>query len=98
MFEAGAPHADQQVWDCGVPILGICYGLQEIVYNFKGKVESSDGRQYGHAEVHVVDRGCELVEDLPASFDVRLLSYHGVFLALLGTTNSLCFYLLNRSG
>ena len=39
-----------QVFDLGVPVLGICYGLQFMVHTLGGKVRPADKREYGHAE------------------------------------------------
>ena len=47
------PHADQRVFDLGVPVLGICYGLQFMVHALGGKVRAADKREYGHAEVEM---------------------------------------------
>ncbi|KAF1009865.1 MAG: glutamine-hydrolyzing GMP synthase [Burkholderia sp.] len=46
--QLGAPQA---VWDLGVPVLGICYGMQTMAVQFGGKVEWSDHREFGYAEV-----------------------------------------------
>jgi GMP synthase (glutamine-hydrolysing) len=39
----------------GVPVLGICYGMQAMALQFGGKVSRSKNREYGHAQVEVVD-------------------------------------------
>ncbi|RKP23283.1 hypothetical protein SYNPS1DRAFT_18864, partial [Syncephalis pseudoplumigaleata] len=49
-----APRVDPKVFELGVPVLGICYGLQEIAWNHGGKVDPHDKREYGHAVVNVV--------------------------------------------
>ena len=54
VYDAAAPAADPAVLALGVPILGICYGLQFITHHLGGKVESAEAREYGHAEVTVV--------------------------------------------
>lgn len=49
-----APHADPAIFELGVPILGICYGLQEIAWNLDNKnVVAGEKREYGHAVVTV---------------------------------------------
>ncbi|KAH0832836.1 hypothetical protein J3R83DRAFT_11763 [Lanmaoa asiatica] len=53
VYDSDAPHADPAIFELGVPILGICYGLQEIAWNLKGQVEKCDRREYGHATVHI---------------------------------------------
>jgi len=54
VYEDGAPHADPAVFELGVPILGICYGLQEIAWNLDNKnVVAGEKREYGHALVKI---------------------------------------------
>ncbi|KAK9239892.1 hypothetical protein V1525DRAFT_397052 [Lipomyces kononenkoae] len=55
VYAPDAPHADPEVFELGVPILGICYGLQEIAQFHGGNVSGSDKREYGHAILHVKD-------------------------------------------
>ena len=47
----GAPAAPQQVFDSGLPLLGICYGLQTMAKQLGGATEAADQREFGHAEV-----------------------------------------------
>eukprot|EP00160_Parvularia_atlantis_P015517 Unigene4464_Nuclearia_a/m.13639 Unigene4464_Nuclearia_a/g.13639 ORF Unigene4464_Nuclearia_a/g.13639 Unigene4464_Nuclearia_a/m.13639 type:complete len:525 (-) Unigene4464_Nuclearia_a:55-1629(-) len=54
VYEKDAPRAPKGVWELGVPILGICYGLQEMAWSLGGEVLPSDKREYGHADVRVV--------------------------------------------
>jgi len=55
VYDDAAPKADPKVLDCGLPILGICYGLQFITHHLGGKVVPAAAREYGHAEVTVTD-------------------------------------------
>jgi len=48
---ADAPKAPQIVFDLGVPVFGICYGMQTMAEQLGGKVESPDHREYGYAQV-----------------------------------------------
>ncbi len=48
-----SPRAPQLVFDLGVPVLGICYGMQTMSEQLGGKVESSDLREFGYAQVKV---------------------------------------------
>jgi GMP synthase (glutamine-hydrolysing) len=50
-YEAHDLRAPQAVWDLGVPVLGICYGMQTMAAQLGGKVEWSDHREFGYAEV-----------------------------------------------
>ena len=61
--EAGSPRAPQEVFDAGVPILGICYGMQTLAMQHGGKVEAGHHREFGYAEVEVT-APCDLFEDL----------------------------------
>ncbi|KAJ3025471.1 UNVERIFIED_CONTAM: GMP synthase (glutamine-hydrolyzing) [Siphonaria sp. JEL0065] len=54
VYEEGSPHVDPAIWDFGVPVLGICYGLQEIAHTMGGKVQKCDKREYGKAEIDIL--------------------------------------------
>lgn len=60
--EEETPRAAQVVFDLGVPILGICYGMQTLAAQLGGQVDTSAEREYGYAEVRV--HGTRLLEDL----------------------------------
>jgi len=64
VYDKGAPHADKKVFELGVPVLGICYGLQFMVYALGGKVTPAPKREYGHATVERVAES-QLFEGLP---------------------------------
>jgi GMP synthase (glutamine-hydrolysing) len=55
VYGPGAPTLDARVLELGVPVLGICYGLQLIAQLLGGRVERAAAREYGHARV-VVER------------------------------------------
>ncbi len=69
VYDAEAPAADPAVLGLGVPILGICYGLQFIAHHLGGKVESAASREYGRAEVEIT-RETALFRGLPATLEV----------------------------
>ena len=48
------PRAPQEVFDSGLPLLGICYGMQTMAKQLGGETEAADAREYGHAEVTLV--------------------------------------------
>lgn len=52
-----APLASREIFEMGIPVLGICYGLQLMAYLLGGKVASSKKREYGFASLRVTDRG-----------------------------------------
>ena len=53
--EAGSPRAPQIVFDLGVPVLGICYGMQTMADQLGGKVELGKVREFGYAEVQALN-------------------------------------------
>jgi len=70
VYDADAPAADPKLLELGVPVLGICYGLQFIVHHLGGKVRSAEKREYGHAEVQIEDSSTPLFAGLPATLAV----------------------------
>ncbi len=65
VYDNDAPLADKRVFDLGVPVLGICYGLQFMVYALGGKVRSAAKREYGHAKVEIQEPDSQLFQGLP---------------------------------
>ncbi len=55
VYDADAPPSDPRVLSLGLPVLGICYGLHFIVHHLGGKIRPADKREYGHAEITLVD-------------------------------------------
>ena len=70
VYDADAPAADPKLLQLGVPVLGICYGLQFIVHHLGGKVRSASKREYGHAEVTIEDTATPLFANLPPTLAV----------------------------
>ncbi len=62
VYDADAPHADKSIWTMNIPILGICYGLQEMVWAHEGTISPSAHREYGHANLEFVNQDCLLKE------------------------------------
>jgi GMP synthase (glutamine-hydrolysing) len=58
-----APKAPQAVFELGVPVFGICYGMQTMAAQLGGAVESSDKREFGYAKVQVQDH-CPLLSGI----------------------------------
>jgi GMP synthase (glutamine-hydrolysing) len=54
VYDKDAPPADKRIFELGLPVLGICYGLQFMVHALGGKVRPAEKREYGHAEVDIV--------------------------------------------
>jgi GMP synthase (glutamine-hydrolysing) len=65
----GSPRVDAAVWDLGVPVLGICYGLQLIAHELGGKVDRAAHREYGPATIDA-SGDCALFQGLPPRLDV----------------------------
>ena len=55
IYEKDSPKVDSQIFDLGIPVLGICYGMQYMIHALGGKVESAAKREYGLAELKVLD-------------------------------------------
>lgn len=69
VYEKDTPQLDPKILDLGVPVLGICYGMQALVKETKGKVTPSNQREYGHALLSV-KKGSRLFDGLSAKMDV----------------------------
>ena len=69
VYAPKAPQVDTKIYDLGIPVLGICYGMQLIAHGLGGKVERSEQREYGPGKLKG-DRACELFHKLPATLDV----------------------------
>jgi GMP synthase (glutamine-hydrolysing) len=65
----GSPRADRAVYELGVPILGICYGLQLLALELGGKVDKAAHREFGPATIEA-RAGAELFEGLPSKLEV----------------------------
>jgi GMP synthase (glutamine-hydrolysing) len=72
VYDADAPAADPAILSLGVPVLGICYGLQFLTHHLGGKVRSAEKREYGPAHVSILPEqsGNPLFAGLPPSLDV----------------------------
>jgi len=53
VYAEDAYHPDEAIWDLGLPILGICYGMQLITQHFGGEVIPADHHEYGKAKLHI---------------------------------------------
>jgi GMP synthase (glutamine-hydrolysing) len=65
VYDKDAPLADKSVFELGIPVLGICYGLQFMVYALGGKVLPAAKREYGHAKVEIQESDSQLFQGLP---------------------------------
>ncbi|HEY6536789.1 MAG TPA: glutamine-hydrolyzing GMP synthase [Candidatus Nitrosocosmicus sp.] len=56
VYEEHSPKPDKKIFDTGIPILGICYGHQIIVDQYKGKIKRVKSREYGNAVLQIKDK------------------------------------------
>ncbi|PYK92716.1 MAG: GMP synthase (glutamine-hydrolyzing) [Verrucomicrobia bacterium] len=69
VYDQDAPHVDPQIFSLGIPLLGICYGMQLMAHHLGGQVEFSARREYGAAVLHVMN-GSKLFEGLGPQLDI----------------------------
>ncbi|MFM8569612.1 MAG: glutamine-hydrolyzing GMP synthase [Candidatus Kapaibacterium sp.] len=69
VYADGAPHSSSEVFTLGVPVLGICYGLQLIAYQLGGEVNRSAKREFGRAHLHISDH-TDLFAQIPEQTQV----------------------------
>lgn len=86
VYDENAFHIDPEIFELGIPILGICYGMQLMAHHLGGKVESAESKEYGQAFIEVSDDAVlfqntpktqqvwmshgDLVTEVPAGFEV----------------------------
>ena len=64
VYEENSPIVDPAIYELGLPIFGICYGMQLMSHQLGGKVQRADKREYGHADVDFRRRLAELAQGL----------------------------------
>lgn len=94
VYEKGAPTLPDYVLQQGVPVLGICYGMQLLAHALGGRVAPASEREYGPAELAVTDLSSPLFTGLPFSMPVwmshgdRIEALPPGFVVLAATANS----------
>ena len=74
VHKAGAPKIEQELLEAGIPVLGICYGMQLLIHLHGGRVAPAASREYGHAQVQVLEDD-PLFDGLPR--DLKVWMSHG---------------------
>ncbi len=102
VYAKNAPLPDRAVFRLGVPVLGICYGLQVLGHFLGGRVERGDKREFGKGALRVTDSFCPLFANLPEQLQVwnshgdRLTRLPAGFKSVAVTENSHYAALENR--
>jgi len=79
VYEDGAPHVQKEIWELGIPVLGICYGLQEMIHSLGGTVTPNSKREYGRATINSVENNDNhLFQSMPTTFQVWMSHGDGV--------------------
>ena len=55
VYSLNSPKPEKEIYDLGIPILGICYGHQLIVTEFCGAIKRLNRKEYGYADLNIVD-------------------------------------------
>jgi GMP synthase (glutamine-hydrolysing) len=76
VLDHDSPDLDPGVLELGIPILGICYGLQILVHTLGGRIEAADDREYGRATLKI-ERDDPLFEGLPRDGEQTVWMSHG---------------------
>ena len=63
VYEEGAPKCDKEIFNLGIPILGICYGMQLMTNTLNGEVQRANKREYGETNVQI-DNDSKLFQGL----------------------------------
>ncbi len=69
VFDDNAPQCDPALFDMGIPVLGICYGMQLTARTLGGDVRPGEVREYGHGTIQVTDH-TSIFRDLPEEISV----------------------------
>lgn len=101
VYDENAPMPNEEIFKLGVPVLGVCYGMQAIVHLHGGKVKASQEREFGRAELFV-DSNKDLFSNLPTNLTCWMSHSDEIkklptgFVKLAHTLNASCAALANR--
>ena len=97
-----APVCDPQIWELGIPVLGVCYGMQLMVQQLGGTVESSNTAEYGKASL-IIDDPTDLLTNVESGATMWMSHGDSVtalpedFVVLAHTTNTPCAAIAHHS-
>jgi len=104
VYDSGAPLPLPYIYESRLPVMGICYGTQAIVYQLGGQVTGGTKREYGHTILHISAEDCPLFAGLPSSLPVwmshgdQIIELPPGFKTLAYTENSPFAVIGNDSG
>jgi len=70
VYDVGAPQLPEYVLDSGLPVLGVCYGMQLLAQNLGGHVQASAAREYGRAQLQITNPQSPLLHNLPETSQI----------------------------
>jgi GMP synthase (glutamine-hydrolysing) len=87
VYDPEAPKCDPKLLSLGVPVLGICYGMQWITHTLGGKVERAERREYGRAQLNIENASGDGASDLFTGVapSLRVWNSHGDHVMMLPT-------------
>lgn len=90
VYAEDSPHMDPELLDLGIPVLGFCYGFQEMALHLGGKISISEVGEYGPAELSVTDAESRLFSGVPTLSQCWMSHRDSVVLPPSGFTVTSC--------
>jgi len=100
VYDPGAPQCDPGIWELGIPVLGVCYGMHLMAQQLAGTVEPAEHREYGRAKLFV-DESAELLSGVEngtvmwMSHGDSVITFPPGFIPLAHTDNTPCAAMAN---
>ena len=93
VYDDEAPHSDAAIYELGIPVMGICYGMQLMTWQLGGRVEKSDKREFGRAAMAIDDTsdlfcGLAIEEEVWMSHGDKIEQMPDGFCAIAHTGNT----------
>src|SRR6478752_2609597 len=70
VYDKNSPQIDPRIFSLGIPVLGICYGMQLMAHHLGGEVEFSSRREFGASVLHLDDHNSPLLNGLGEQMDI----------------------------